>query len=70
MPLDEEAELGDEDGTEDEEELSDVGGADTDDEDHVPKASAHETPMFVLPLYSLLSGDKQAKVSHLFVFEL
>ena len=63
LPVDEQAEIHEEDNLSGDEFMDDSEGEDDELEDMSTSSFAHEQPMHVLPLYSLLSSDKQAKVS-------
>ena len=60
VPVDEEAELHEANNQSDDE-LSD-GAEHGDDDGQLSKVVAPKQPLYVLPLYSLLASDRQAKV--------
>ena len=63
LPVDEQAEIHEEDHLSGDEFMDDSEEDEDELEDKNTSRLAHEQPLHVLPLYSLLSSDKQAKVS-------
>ena len=63
MPVDEQAEIHEEDNFSGDELMDDSEEDEEELKDKNTSRFAQEQPMHVLPLYSLLSSDKQAKVS-------
>ncbi len=61
LPVDEQAELQEHDVASEDELLDEMDGDDV-DEDIKSSRFVHEQPIHAVPLYSLLSSDKQAKV--------